>query len=470
MVQDEQIMWSMPAFVEIAHEVIADVRRGRLRAGDRLPSTREMADGLGVSRNTVVAAFRELYAEGWIVSRGAAGTFVADDVPERTSAGSMKGLAPKPAFAMAEVSPLMTTSAPGAKYLLSAGIPDTRSFPTSLLARAYRRAMRSPSGRSGLDYGTPYGVTALREAIAAMLRSARGVPAGADNVLVTRGSQMALDTISRALVAPGDAVGIEELCYPPAAQTLEANRAVLRGVPLDGAGIVVDELPACRMIYVTPHHQYPTTVLMSPARRQQLLATAAKARMAIVEDDYDHEFHFDGRPVAPLAANDRAGCVLYIGSLSKSLAPGLRLGYVVGPKRAIDTLAALRARVDRQGDHVLEAAVAELLADGELPRHARKMRREYASRRTALVEVLQRELGSVLSFTVPPGGLTLWARVADDVDAERWRRRALDRGVAVATGRAFDLQKRPLPYLRLAFSHHDAKELAEGVRRLRLSL
>jgi GntR family transcriptional regulator/MocR family aminotransferase len=361
---------------------------------------------------------------------------------------------------------------PEARYLLSAGVPDTRLFPHAIVARAYRRALHAPGARGALDYADPCGAPRLRAAIAAMLRETRGIPAAAEHVMITRGSQLAIDLAARLLVRPGDVAAVEELGYQPAWRALAEAGARLSPVALDGAGLVVESLARLspRCLYTTPHHQYPTTVLMSPARRIALLAHARAHRIAILEDDYDHELHFDGRPVAPLAADDRGACVIYIGTLSKILAPGLRLGFIVAPACVIEQLSRLRFLTDRQGDHVLEHAIAELIEEGELQRHARKMRRIYEQRRDALVATLHRELAGALSFELPAGGMTLWARVDRSIRLEAWRQRALERGVSVATARDFDLERRPRPFLRLAFARHDEAELAEAVRRLRRAL
>jgi GntR family transcriptional regulator/MocR family aminotransferase len=209
---------------------------------------------------------------------------------------------------------------------------------------------------------------------------------------------------------------------------------------------------------------------MSPARRIALLAAARARGLAVLEDDYDHEFHFDGRPVAPLAANDPGGNVIYIGTLSKVLAPGLRLGFVAAPERVIERLAQLRGIFDRQGDHIVEHAVAELNEDGELQRHTRKARRIYAERREALVATLARELPGVLEAALPAGGITLWARVGDGIAVERWRQRALAEGVALATSRDFDLSGRTRPFVRLAFARYTPAEMTDAVRRLARAL
>jgi GntR family transcriptional regulator/MocR family aminotransferase len=210
--------------------------------------------------------------------------------------------------------------------------------------------------------------------------------------------------------------------------------------------------------------------LLPPARRIALLERARRERFAIIEDDYDHEFHFEGRPVAPLAAADPGGNVLYLGTLSKILAPGLRLGFVAAPERIIESLARLGASVDRQGDQLLEYAVAELIEDGELQRHARKMRRIYESRRDALATALTRELAGAVSFQLPPGGITVWARVDGAIDLEAWRDRAVARGVAFSTARELALDGKPRPFLRLAYARYDEAELGDAIRRMRRAL
>ena len=282
---------------------------------------------------------------------------------------------------------------------------------------------------------------------------------------------MALYLATRLLVRPGETVAVEELGYRPAWRAFEEAGGRLAPIALDGHGLVVESLPnpAPRCIYVTPHHQYPTTVLLSPARRLALMARAYRDRIAILEDDYDHEFHYEGRPVAPLAASDVHGSVIYLGTLSKILAPGLRLGFVAAPARVIEGLARLRTIADRQGDQILEVAVAELIEEGELLRHARKMRRIYETRRDALVTALARDLPAV-SFVLPPGGITLWARVPDDLKLDEWRARALERGVAFTPAKDFALDGKSRPYIRLAYARYTETELRDAIRRMRDAL
>jgi len=223
-------------------------------------------------------------------------------------------------------------------------------------------------------------------------------------------------------------------------------------------------------VYLTPHHQFPTTVTMGAPRRLRLLEWARQHRVAILEDDYDNEFHFDGRPVLPLAGDDPGGVVIYMGTLSKILAPGMRIGFVTGPRVLVEALAARRSAADGQGDPAMQRVAAELLEEGLLQRHARKMRRIYHSRRGALAAALTQHLGETITFDLPPGGMSLWLRVDPQVDMDLWAQRALKLGVAIATGRQFDFQGRPKPNLRLGFSALNETELEEAVRRLTRAL
>jgi len=297
-------------------------------------------------------------------------------------------------------------------------------------------------------------------------------------VCITRGSQMGIALLARALVRPGDVVAVERLGYRPAWEAFRQAGAKVVGVPVDERGLEVDALERLiaeqpiRALYVTPHHQFPTTVTLAAGRRIQLLDLARRHRFAIIEDDYDHEFHYDGRPVLPLASADPAGVVAYVGSLSKVLAPALRIGYVVAPAPLIERVAAHRSYVDTQGDHVLEHALAELLEDGMIQRHIRRVRREYGARRDRLVSSLREHVGERVTFTVPAGGIALWVRAArgGGVDVDAWARAAKDRGAIMVTASAYTLDGRSKPYARLGFASLNAAELDEGVRRLASAL
>jgi GntR family transcriptional regulator / MocR family aminotransferase len=475
-----------PLFVRIAAALAADITRGRLRPGQRLPGTRALAASLGIHRSTTVAAYAELAAQGWTVTRPAGATLVASTLPDRP---------PQPFVPASRRAPQVprtlgfdlppAVELPGAPSgdgppagLLSlwGGVPDLRLVPADLLARALRRTVRV-GGRALLNYHEERaGEPRLRRELALLLRATRGLACESDQLFVTQGSQMALDLLARVLLRPGDAVAVEAIGYRAAWGAFASRGARMVPVPLDGEGLDVEALARrtrglpLRAVYVTPHHQYPTTVMLSPRRRLALLALAQERRFAIIEDDYDHEFHYDGRPVLPLASADRAGLVIYVGTLAKILAPGLRVGFVVGAPSLHARLSQERMFVDRQGVSVVEAAVAELLEDGEVARHVRRVRREYHQRRDVLVSALRRHLGGALTFQIPAGGLALWAQAAPGIDVLRWQRRTQQAGVHFQIAREFTFDGSAPPFLRLGFAHCNATELQTAVRRLARSV
>ncbi len=462
---------SQPLFMQIVRAITGDIRRGRLTAGALLPGSRTLARTLGVHRNTVLAAYRELEAQGCITSAGRA-TRISTEIPARaagsaSSAGTVGfPLHPAPRFRR-----FSAAATPGVLHF-GGGFPDLRLFPRAELARAYRRALHG----SALAYGgDPRGDPALRRMLALLLGEARGLARTEEEILVTTGSQRALDLVARTLIRPGDVVAVEDPGYPPAWSAFVAAGAALVPIPVDGEGVRVEALAELasrrrvRAVYVTPHHQFPTTVTLSAARRLRLLDLACAHRFAIIEDDYDFEFHYDRRPVLPLASSDDLGMVVYLGTFSKLLGPGLRLGWVAAPRPLVDRLAALRAASDTVGHHVLERAVAELIEDGLLARHARRMRRIYQSRRDTLAESL-RSVFPAADFETPPGGMSLWLRWPRGVDVEAWSARAPAHGVGFYPGSLFAFRAgRRTRTARLGFTTLDERELREAVTRLRAS-
>jgi GntR family transcriptional regulator/MocR family aminotransferase len=432
---------------------------------------------LGVHRNTVFAAYHELSAEGFLGTEPGRGTFIASSLPEvrpkRWLSGKASGpkLAVHPHFSFdAPPAELRFTPIPKGTLALYGGVPDTRSLPRLALARAYRRALRDVP--SLLDYADPRGEPRLRSALAEMLRASRGLAVSADDVLVTRGSQMALALIGKALVRPGDVIAVESLGYQPAWRALAQPGARLAPVPIDAEGLAVDALEelcereSVRAVYVTPHHQYPTTVTMTASRRMALLELARRKRFAIVEDDYDHEFHYEGRPVLPLASADHTGVVLYVGTMSKVLAPGLRIGYLVAPAAVRDAAIALRFDIDRQGDRLTEWAVAELIEDGELQRHVWRMRRVYQSRRDHCARELREHLGRWIRFGVPPGGMALWGQVSRALPVSSFLVQAARHGVLFQPGEQFTWGQRGTQQVRLGYGALTERELSTAVARL----
>jgi len=462
-----------PMYLQIARAIREDILRGRLGPGDALPGSRTLASTLAVHRNTVLAALRELQAEGWLQSAGHS-IRVSEELPASAEPTQVAHRV-EPGFTLAApaaAAPHRAAVRPGT-LAFGSGLPDLRLLPTDPLARAYGRALRN---RSLMGYGDPKGEARLRAALVRLLSEVRGLAVEPDRLMVVGGSQMGLDLVARTLLVPGDVVAVEDPGYKPAWTTLRAAGAELVPISVDEGGLQVEALEALlrlrpiRALYCTPHHQFPTTVTLEPSRRLRLLELARKHRLAVLEDDYDFEFHFDGNPVLPLASEDPAGIVVYMGSLSKVVAPGLRLGFVVGPKAVVDALALRRYNADRQGDQVLERAVAELLEDGLLQRHVRKMRRIYQARRTVLAEMLERHLEGVVAFRLPPGGMSLWLQADPALDVEAWAQRAERQGVLFHSGRHYDFSGRARSNVRLGFSALDEDELQEAVLRMKASL
>jgi GntR family transcriptional regulator/MocR family aminotransferase len=473
---------SLPPFLLIARALTADIQRGRLRPGDRLPGSRRLAESLGVHRNTVLAAMAELIAEGWIETAPGRGAFVTRAIPDQRGRPFSRRLGvrrhipasaafPLPEPPIAYRQPVL----PRGTLNLSHGAPDVRLIPARAIGRAYRRVM-ALRGAEVLAYGDPEGHPRLRAALASMLTNTRGLSITADDVFVTRGSQMALTLAARALLRPGDVVAVEQIGYRPAWEAFRAAGATVVPVTIDRNGLDVDALQrlarreTLRAVYLTPHHQYPTTVTLKAARRLSLLALARATRIAIIEDDYDNEFHFDGRPVLPLASADHAGLVVYVGTLSKILAAGLRIGYLVAPPAVLANVGAIRSLLDTQGDLATEAAVASLMEDGEVQRHVARVRRVYANRREILASSLRRVFGDDVGFTVAPGGMALWVHLRMAVDFDAWAQRSVEHGVSWYTGRRYAFDGQQQPYARFSFAWLNERELPEAVRRMAAAL
>ena len=468
-----------PVYLQIAHALMREIGRGRLKGDDELPGYRSLAEQLGVSRNTVMAAYAELKSEGWIVSRPGEGSAVAPRVPAHAPPTASK-VAAAPSAApigfdlVGQPAPALVEE-PGRLLEVKSGVADLRLLPGAALARAYRRAVTLAPDRSR-QARDPQGHLQLREALCRMLSGTRAIAAAPERVLITRGSQMALVLAAQALFSPGDAVAVEALGGRGAWEAFARAGARCLPVPVDQDGLQVDQLEALlragplRAVLVTPQRQYPTLAVLSAERRGRLLELAAAHRFAVLEVDQDSEFQFEGRPLAPLAAQDRSGVVVHLGTLSKIFSPDLRLGFVHGPLPLVRRMGVLRMALDGHGDPALERAMAELMEDGELQRHLNRMLQVYRRRRDTLASALRSELGDVLTAGTPSGGLALWARTREGLDVDGWAARSLERGVAFRPGRQFAFDGGPVAALRVGFSNYPEPQLEEVARRMRSAL
>lgn len=462
-------------YLQIAQQIMDEIQRGRLTPSTTMPGTRELAEQLKVNRKTIVLAYDELIAQGWLTTESRRGTFVSANLPRFTIAPTNNQSTVESHTLTSNVTLPLTDYHPPSPHLIdfNDGIPDTRLIPFEILSRAFRHALLSPTKNNKLGYGDPKGMLALRQAIVTMLNLERGLNINIDQICIARGSQMGIFLAARALIKPNDYVVVENLSYPPAREAFRTCGAKILTVGLDKQGIDVTALEklckkhAIRAIYVTPHHQFPTTVMMTAERRLKLLMLAEQYGFFIVEDDYDHEFHFSHHPVFPLASTNHHNHVIYVGSLSKVLAPGLRVGYLVASKEFINQCANEVMIIDRQGNSITELAVAELMASGEIKRHIRRTFKIYNERRNLLIEMIHTHLREFVSFDAPNGGLAIWLRLNAGIDINDLVKATLLEQVRILPGATFSEPAEKIQAIRLGFGSLDITELETGILRLK---
>lgn len=447
---------------------------GRLAVGSHLPATRQLAAGLGIARNTVVAAYDLLMAEGYAIPRKAATAVVADIAARRPT----PPLLLPPSLEDSRLNPVWRTpmmrdsprsDLPARSFRL--GIPDHVHFPHDVWRRLSARSVRSWS-RVGFSYPPAEGIPALRAAIAGHVAFARAVACTPDDIIVTSGAQQAFDLLARLLVTPGQTrVAVEEPGYPPVRAAFIAAGAKLLPVPVDDEGLRVDQLPDdVHVISVTPSHQSPTGVAMSLRRRRDLLEFARSRGAVVIEDDYDGEFRFGGRPLDALQTLDRGGQVFYVGTFSKSLFPALRKGFVVAPAWARDVLATVKQCADSHSDSITQSTLAAFIRDGHLARHVRRMRAIYEVRREALLHGLHNALGEWLEPIPSEAGLHLAARIRDPAQAERIIVHARRLAPGSQSTAEYAATASVPPALAFGYGVIDAPDIALALEKLRSAL
>jgi GntR family transcriptional regulator/MocR family aminotransferase len=461
-----------PAYRQVYLRLRAAILAGELPPGTRLPATRDLARASSVARVTVVQAYRQLEAEGFIESRVGAGTHVA------------AGLAAAPADdPPAPFRPQLTAwgrravevgrsarSAEGARAEIDFGLGRSFAelFPYDVWRRLLARYLSTDDAMLS-RYGSPAGFFPLRQAVADYLGRARGVRCAAEQVVIVSGAQQALDILARLVLNPGDEVVVETPGYRDAFTLFQLHGARLIGLPVDDQGLPVDRIPAdcrARLAFVTPTHQFPKGGTMPLARRLALLGWAREQGALIVEDDYDGDLRYEGHSLAALQGVDADGRVVYLGTFSKVLFPALRLGYLVLPPPLVTPFVRAKDLVDRGAPTLTQAAVADFLAEGHFERHLRHLRRLYGERRAALVAALGERLGGRAKVSAVAAGLHVMLFLEPHVAEARLVAAAAERGVRVNPGAPYHLEHPAPPSLLLGFSGLNADEIAEGVRRL----
>ena len=472
-----------PAYQQIYRTLRAMILAGEFGKESRLPATRALAHQLGVSRNIVLLAYRHLLHEGYAGGKTGSGTYVAPELPDailqappRDRVTSQAPTAPRlSAFARRLAAPSLVQKIGrdrAAPYDFRYGLPVADAFPFPLWRRLVASQARLASAES-LRYGGPEGYPPLREAIADYLRRSRAVDCHADQVVVTNGSQQALDLAARVLVDAGDRVVLEEPHYPGAREAFLGAGARLIPVPVDGEGLEVARLGrlarSARVVSVTPSHQFPTGVVMSLARRLALLRWAEDTGAYVIEDDYESEFRYERRPVEAIQGLDRRGRVIYLGTLSKVLFPALRLGYVVLPETLVGPFRAAKWVADRQTSTFFQEVVAGLIRDGHFERHVRRARAMLMGRRRALLEAIRTHLGNAVEVSGSDAGLHLlmWIRgMRAGTSLDGLIKRAAGAGVGIYPIAPYYLTPPRQAGLFLGYAGLDESRIRIGVERL----
>ncbi len=455
----------------------AQILSGRLRPGARLPPTRDFARDHGVARGTVVLAFEQLAAEGYLEATVGSGTFVTRVLPDRllhagrpVRAAPLSRPRPHRLSGYGRRATLFANFEPGRVRAFRCHQPALDLFPTTLWGSLAARRLRQASTHLLLS-APPLGYQPLREAVAEYLATSRGVACTPERVAIVSGTQEALDLTARLLLDQGDRVALEDPGYSGAAQVFEALGARLMPVPVDGEGMVLDRkrLDGARLVYLTPAHQFPLGVSMSIARRLALLEWARGAGAVLLEDDYDSEYRYAGRPLPALQGIDRSGSVIFTGSFSKVLFPALRLGYLVLPEDLVDRFAAAQSLTHRHAGYLEQVVLTDFITQGHFGRHLRRMREVYAGRLGVLLEEVKARLAGALEISGVEAGLQTAAWLAPGLDASRIVERLAARDVEVTPlsryrrGRATRTQP---DGLLLGFAAVDAEEIRRGVREM----
>jgi GntR family transcriptional regulator / MocR family aminotransferase len=460
---------SLPIYVQIANGISQNIQSGILKKGTKLLGTRSMAELLKVHRKTVIAAYDELFSQGWIEILPQKGAIISQNLPNVKPISFSKNnqiskkITPSiiiPNNSIIKIPPVNS----GFRLAFNDGLPDVRLAPREELSGLYTHYIKF--GESAIfQYTNQYGQMRFREVFSAFLNETRGMNIQPENIITTRGSQMAFYLIGTALFQKNDEIIVGDLNYPAFNMTFETLGLKLNRIPIDEDGIVVDAIEEIckskpiKAIYITSHHYHPTTVTLKPERRIKLLALAEKYGFYIIEDDYDYDFHYANRPVLPLASADRHGLVIYLGSFTKRIAPTFRVGYIVAKQEIIEELAKYRRIMDRQGDTILELVLADMLEDGTLKRYTAKSLKTYRERRDFTCELLKNELDEIINFRIPDGGMAIWAKFDKQISLTELSKKVAKKGLYLSDGSAYG----DLNACRMGFASMNLKEIEEAV-------
>lgn len=459
-------------YLQISNQLINAIQRGFLPFGTKLPGTRVMSRILNVHRNTAVSVYDELFAQGWVESFPNKGTFVIgkdEKGPSGITSLEQKYLENYPrqtgfSFKTSNILDNPFERSP-CEYVFNDGIPDIRLTQIDQQSRIYSSTLKRKAHKIG-QYNQD-GSEFFKHHLSKYLNLSRGLPISKNNLLITRSTEMSIYIVSEILLSEGDTVLVGELSYFSVNMIFQKAGVQIRSVPIDGEGINVEEVRAIckrqkiRMLYLTPHHHYPTTVTLSAQRRLELLQLAQEFGFIILEDDYDYDFHYDKSPILPLASADTNGMVVYTGSFGKSLAPGFRTGFIVAPENLMAEMRKYLGIIDRQGDILMEHVLGEMIAEGEISRYLKKSLKVYQERRDRFAVLLQENLGSFLQFEKPSGGLAFWLEWQVPVNLMQLARNCSRNNLFIPKTLLY--QNKNLTAMRLGFGNLNTGEMEKAM-------
>lgn len=459
-------------YMQISNQLINAIQRGFLPFGIKLPGTRALSIILNVHRNTIVAAYEELFAQGWVESLPNKGTFVIgknQEKPFQIKDFEKKNLEhyPKSTGFSFKTSNILDNpfEYSNCEYIFNDGVPDIRLTQIDHHSRIYSSILKRKAHKIG-QYNQD-GSEFFKKNLSQFLNLSRGLPISKNNLLITRSTEMSIYIVSEILLSEGDIVLVGELSYFSVNMIFQKARVKIQPISIDEEGINVEEVrEACkkqkiRMLYLTPHHHYPTTVTLSAKRRLELLNLANEFGFIILEDDYDYDFHYDESPILPLASADTNGMVIYIGSFGKSLVPGFRTGFIVAPENLMTEMRKYLGIIDRQGDVLMEHVLGEMIAEGEINRYLKKSLKIYQERRDYFVSLLEQNLGEYIDFQKPSGGLAVWMKWKIPVNLMQLSRNCAQNNLFIPKTLLY--QNKNLTAMRLGFGNLNLTEMDKSI-------
>ncbi|KUJ53003.1 PLP-dependent aminotransferase family protein [Chryseobacterium sp. JAH] len=459
-------------YMQISTQLINAIQRGVLPFGTKLPGTRTLSINLKVHRNTIVAVYDELFSQGWVESLPNKGTFVIgkeNEKPVNILNFEKKQLVNYPTSTGFTFKTSNILDNPfehsNCEFVFDDGTPDVRLTQIDHHSRIYSSTLKRKAHKVG-HYNND-GSEFFKKNLSHYLNISRGLPISKNNVLITRSTEMSIYIVSEILLSAGDIVLVGELSYFSVNMIFQKSKVNIQTIPIDDEGIDVEEVrkickkQKIRMLYLTPHHHYPTTVTLSVQRRLELLKLSQEYGFIILEDDYDYDFNYDKSPILPLASADTNGMVIYIGSFGKSLVPGFRTGFIVAPENLMNEMRKYLGIIDRQGDVLMEHVLGEMIAEGEINRYLKKSLKIYKERRDYFTMLLEQRMGDHLDFKKPSGGLAVWMKWKSPVNLLQLSHNCIKDNLFIPKTLLY--QNKHFTAMRLGFGNLSIEEMEKSI-------